>query len=78
MLLLYHHPKEFTVSNNYCILFTPTIDLDLTDDNEAGGSDGKTASGGDSGDGARGNFISRILFGKGHEREGTFGEEEER
>ena len=26
-----------------CILFTPTIDLDLTDDNEAGGSDGKTA-----------------------------------
>ena len=45
MLLLYHHPKEITVSDIRCILFTPTIDLDLTDDNEAGGSDGKTASG---------------------------------
>ena len=38
-------PKEITVSDVRCILFTPTIDLDLTDDNEAGGSDGKTASG---------------------------------
>ena len=30
------YPKEITVSDVRCILFTPTIDLDLTDDNEAG------------------------------------------
>ena len=53
------YPKEITVSDICCILFTPTIDLDLTDDNEAGGSDGKTASGGDDGgDGDGGAVIS--------------------